>query len=227
MTMWGHFSYAEFIACLSFVRGRRQGDDGCECSIAPGREAPSINHPQQRASPALFSIDIGGSLIKIVYFSPDSTLEGLPGGRLHFVKFETRRVEQAIEFVRSMGLTAGAAATPTRPLSVKATGGGAFKFATLFSERLGVTLTKEDEMSCLVAGANFLLRAIRDEAFTFHHGVKHFVTPAPEASDSFFPYLLVNIGSGVSMLRVGGGRGGGGSARGGQRGICGRQHEQP
>ena len=31
-------------------------------------------------------------------------------------------------------------------------------------------------MSCLVAGANFLLRAIRDEAFTFRHGVKQFVS---------------------------------------------------
>ena len=59
---------------------------------ASAREAPSINLPRQRASPALLAIDIGGSLIKIVYFSPDSTLEGLPGGRLHFVKFETSKV---------------------------------------------------------------------------------------------------------------------------------------
>lgn len=41
---------------------------------------------------------------------------------------------------------------------MKATGGGAFKFANLFKEKLGVTLDKVDEMDCLVAGANFLLK---------------------------------------------------------------------
>jgi pantothenate kinase len=40
----------------------------------------------------------------------------------------------------------------------KATGGGAFKYADVFKERLGVSLEKEDEMDCLVAGANFLLK---------------------------------------------------------------------
>jgi pantothenate kinase len=40
----------------------------------------------------------------------------------------------------------------------KATGGGAYKYADLFKERLGVSLDKEDEMDCLVAGANFLLK---------------------------------------------------------------------
>lgn len=41
---------------------------------------------------------------------------------------------------------------------MKATGGGAFKFADLFKEKLGIVLDKEEEMSCLVAGANFLLK---------------------------------------------------------------------
>lgn len=40
----------------------------------------------------------------------------------------------------------------------KATGGGAYKYADLFKQRLGITLDKEDEMDCLVAGANFLLK---------------------------------------------------------------------
>jgi pantothenate kinase len=42
--------------------------------------------------------------------------------------------------------------------SGKATGGGAYKYADLFKERLGVSLEKEDEMDCLVAGSNFLLK---------------------------------------------------------------------
>jgi pantothenate kinase len=48
---------------------------------------------------------------------------------------------------------------------VKATGGGAYKFADLFKERLGVGLDKEDEMNCLVAGANFLLKVENSISF--------------------------------------------------------------
>ncbi|KAK1385789.1 PPPDE domain-containing protein [Heracleum sosnowskyi] len=36
--------------------------------------------------------------------------------------------------------------------------GGAFKFDDLFEEKLGVSIDKEDEMDCLMAGANFLLK---------------------------------------------------------------------
>ncbi|KAG4378724.1 hypothetical protein GLYMA_17G089200v4 [Glycine max] len=84
---------------------------------------------------------------------------------------------------------------------IKATGGGAHKFADLFKERLGLSLDKEDEMSCLVAGANFLLKAIRHEAFTHMEGQKEFVQID---TNDLFPYLLVNIGSGVSMIKVDG-----------------------
>lgn len=41
---------------------------------------------------------------------------------------------------------------------MKATGGGAYKFADLFKERLGMSIEKEDEMNCLVSGANYLLK---------------------------------------------------------------------
>lgn len=47
----------------------------------------------------------------------------------------------------------------------KATGGGAYKFADLFKERLGMSIEKEDEMNCLVAGANFLLKVQSNSAY--------------------------------------------------------------
>ncbi|KAJ6868942.1 hypothetical protein NC651_033893 [Populus alba x Populus x berolinensis] len=56
-------------------------------------------------------------------------------------------------------------------------------------------------MDCLVAGANFLLKAIRHEAFTHMEGQKEFVQID---QNDLFPYLLVNIGSGVSMIKVDG-----------------------
>jgi type II pantothenate kinase len=61
-------------------------------------------------------------------------------------------------------------------LQFRATGGGAYKFGDLFKERLGVTLKKEDEISCLVAGCNFLLRAIWHEAFEFRDNECHFMS---------------------------------------------------
>ena len=84
---------------------------------------------------------------------------------------------------------------------MKATGGGAYKFADLFKEKLGVCLSKEDEMDSLVAGANFLLKSVQDEAFTYMDGQKEF---AQIDQDNLYPYLLVNIGSGVSMIKVDG-----------------------
>ena len=54
-------------------------------------------------------------------------------------------------------------------------------------------------MDCLVHGANFLLQAIRDEAFTFIEGRQSFV---PIDAEELYPYLLVNIGSGVSLIKV-------------------------
>jgi len=43
-------------------------------------------------------------------------------------------------------------------------------------EKLGLILEKEDEMECLVGGCNFLLKAIRHEAFTYENGALNFVT---------------------------------------------------
>ncbi|XP_071928751.1 pantothenate kinase 1-like isoform X4 [Coffea arabica] len=84
---------------------------------------------------------------------------------------------------------------------IKATGGGAFKFADLFKEKLGMTLDKVDEMNSLVAGANFLLKAASHEAYTYMDGQKEYVQID---QNDLYPYLLVNIGSGVSMIKVDG-----------------------
>ena len=95
------------------------------------------------------------------------------------------------------GFSASARSTPMR---IKATGGGAYKYAQVFRERLGVVLEKEDEMDCLIRGANFLLQAIRDEAFTYLDGKQTFVPITP--GTELFPYLLCNIGSGVSLIKA-------------------------
>jgi len=60
---------------------------------------------------------------------------------------------------------------------------------------------KVDELTCLITGCNFLLKNISDEAFVYNRN------GSPEyefqiADPHVFPYMLVNIGSGVSILKV-------------------------
>ena len=56
-------------------------------------------------------------------------------------------------------------------------------------------------MSCLIKGCNFLLKNISDEAFVFQrHGNPEYKFQT--ADPNIFPYLLVNIGSGVSIMKV-------------------------
>ena len=54
-------------------------------------------------------------------------------------------------------------------------------------ERLGLLLDKEDEMDCLVGGANFLLRAIRHEAFMYENGQTVFALSNCERSPAVSP----------------------------------------
>ncbi|KAI8477521.1 MAG: pantothenate kinase 2-like protein [Monoraphidium minutum] len=218
------------------------------------RGAPSIVLPHQEATYVRhIALDIGGSLIKLVYFSPDpeadaaaaasssssssssssdgagpsgsggaaagaadaaaGKAERLPrshhtqqhpkGGRIHFVKFETARIADCLDFIEAKGLHRCLGRDGFQhEMRVKATGGGAHRFADMFKERLGLVIEKEDEISCAVGGCNFLLRAISHEAFTFTSGQSNFLT-FPSDSD-LYPYLLVNIGSGVSIIKVDG-----------------------
>ena len=56
-------------------------------------------------------------------------------------------------------------------------------------------------MECLISGLNFLVRQIQYEVFTYDER-----RPEPiqyeNNSQDLFPYMLVNIGSGVSIIKV-------------------------
>jgi len=64
---------------------------------------------------------------------------------------------------------------------------------------------KEDEIQCLINGCNFLLKHLPNESFTFRLNEDD-ETPELKfqdlSQDEFVPYLLVNIGSGVSIIKV-------------------------
>lgn len=166
-----------------------------------------------------FAIDIGGSLTKIAYYSTVSHRKVLynadndgtsssDGGdyhyesseteRLHFVKFETKYIEHWLDFIRKHLVCSKESMLGK---SIKATGGGAYKFAELIQQKLGLMVEKEDEIGSLIKGCNFLLRNIPDEQFSYsrHEDPEYrFINSEP----NIFPYLLVNIGSGVSIMKV-------------------------
>jgi len=88
---------------------------------------------------------------------------------------------------------------------VCATGGGAFKFEKLFREALHISLHKEDELSALVKGIDFCIHTCANECYTLSSF--HFRSPRVQAepfpaATIQYPYLVCNIGSGVSILKV-------------------------
>ncbi|SPQ95542.1 Pantothenate kinase [Plasmodiophora brassicae] len=168
-------------------------------------------------------VDVGGSLSKITFFEsnddPDSAVAafvkrseryGSTGfrdpalsfewrnGRFHFLTFETRRMEGAIEMMRANGLLKTGE-------TLLATGGGAHKFSETIRSRLGLCVVKGDELHCLLWGINFLVQHTRDECYYFANPQRPSMletAPFDMTQGSAFPYLLVNIGSGVSILKV-------------------------
>ena len=205
-------SYLDFLASLT---GASISRDSTEI---PNPSTPtSASHRSLGAAPSIvlphmqyvnhFAVDIGGSLVKLVYFSQErsqktrSARYDKHGGRLHFVKFETSRLPQLFDFIQSKRMHILEDNPEGMKPIVKATGGGAYKHVEDFQNRLGLELEKVDEMESLVTGTNFLLTNLPDEGFTFWKGKKDYISIQSDKSD-LFPYLLVNIGSGVSFLKV-------------------------
>ncbi|KIJ46524.1 hypothetical protein M422DRAFT_165213 [Sphaerobolus stellatus SS14] len=166
------------------------------------------------------------------------TLKHFPGGSLNFERFETSNIEDCVAFIQeliSRSATVNGVSEKEMRKSVKimATGGGAHRFYELFSESLGVEVSREDEMECLIEGLRFITH-IPEEVYFFSDELIYTVShpertlPAqfavdaegnpilerpspdpPKYSVSFakhaipqFPCLLVNIGSGVSIIKV-------------------------
>ncbi|XP_015792590.1 pantothenate kinase 3 isoform X2 [Tetranychus urticae] len=182
-----------------------------------------------------FGMDIGGTLVKLVYFEPtDNTPDdeknetetvkiirhylksrsayGKTGKRdvhlqmecsiknrrgiLHFVRFPTSEMPVFISLARSKGIAQLAS-------TVCATGGGAYKFEKQFSEELNLTLKKFDELASLIHGIHFIERYNPQECFYLQNPMEDekFRKIPFDFSDSY-PFLVVNIGSGVSILAV-------------------------
>ncbi|CAK7272855.1 hypothetical protein SEPCBS119000_005342 [Sporothrix epigloea] len=185
------------------------GSGGRRGESANGRaHSPSEHHlpfdirlPNHHAVVSHIAVDIGGTLAKVVYFSREAASAD-PGGRLNFLCFETDKIDDCIDFLLDLKQR-HLAANGSRPseLCVMATGGGAYKYYDRIRTRMGTNVLSEDEMECLIIGLDFFIAEIPREVFTYSEtDPMHFAAP----TDDLYPYMLVNIGSGVSMLKVSG-----------------------
>ncbi|RLN76674.1 hypothetical protein BBJ28_00006498 [Nothophytophthora sp. Chile5] len=151
------------------------------------------------------------------------------GGTIHFIKcvFQTAKMDEITDFVRrrffhryikKIACTGGGAfkvipeqgrgpaICPRAALTASC-----FKqFSSLFASRLGIELQKADEINALIQGLNFVLRQAEEECYTFVNVVPDTqglgcatktLLPKPDKRE-LYPFLLVNIGSGVSILKV-------------------------
>ncbi|KZT57812.1 fumble [Calocera cornea HHB12733] len=153
-----------------------------------------------------------------------AAMKNLPGGSLNFERFQTEDIEECVDFIQDLIAQSAAAngvsiAEMRRSVEIMATGGGAHKFYDLFTKRLEVEVHREDEMECLIKGLRFIT-LIPSETFWYSDELVQSVTrqtiemerPSPDPPQyqvSFdenptpqLPCLLVNIGSGVSIVKV-------------------------
>jgi type II pantothenate kinase len=146
-------------------------------------------------------VQIGGSLAKLVYFSRENGSQD-GGGRLNFLTFETDRIDLCIDFIQELKQNQSRlnGSTPAQ-LCVMATGGGAYKFYDRMKNVLQVDIVQADEMGSLIMGLDFFITEIPREVFTYSEEEP---MQFAEARADIYPYLLVNIGSGVSMVKVSG-----------------------
>lgn len=186
-----------------------------------------------------FGLDIGGTLVKLVYFEPkDITAEeekeeveslksirkyltsnvayGSTGirdvhlelkdltlcgrkGNLHFIRFPTHDMPAFIQMGRDKNFS-------SLHTAFCATGGGSYKFEQDFLTIGDLQLRKLDELDCLIKGILY----IDSVGFNGRSQCYYFENPAdsekcqklPFDLKNPYPLLLVNIGSGVSILAV-------------------------
>lgn len=128
----------------------------------------------------------------------DQSLRGRRGS-LHFIRFPTSEMSAFLDLAKSKNFSSLSS-------TICATGGGAYKFEQDFQMRVNLELHKFDELDCLIKGIHHIDRNAlgpKSECY-FWKQPKH-----PELCEkvSFdfrdpYPYLVVNVGSGVSILTV-------------------------
>jgi len=136
------------------------------------------------------------------------------GGKLHFISFSTERMTSAVQMIKVNNLHHYVGRM------LHATGGGAHKYKDLFEAELGLTFVPQDELGTVIQGMAYLVDNVPGQCYTMRVGSDspqsdslHLVRSpslAPLRQEplsvtsvgELFPFLLCNIGTGVSIVRV-------------------------
>ena len=136
-------------------------------------------------------------------------------GSLHFIRFPTSQMPSFIELAQEKGMAKLAS-------TLCATGGGAYKFQDVIESAVRLQLHKFDELDSLIRGVDYMENNNPTELFFYaqpkenggHNEATAADATAPNSvnsdtwekraynSDQVYPFMLVNIGSGVSILKV-------------------------
>ncbi|XP_026273720.1 pantothenate kinase 3 isoform X1 [Frankliniella occidentalis] len=117
-------------------------------------------------------------------------------GSLHFIRFPTSEMGNFLELAKSKGMA-------TLVTTVCATGGGAFKFEDSFQREVNMKLMKFDELDSLIRGILYIETNNPKECYYFSDPTSdENCQKVPYDLSNPYPFLLVNIGSGVSVLTV-------------------------
>jgi len=136
-------------------------------------------------------------------------------GVIHFIRFPTDKMMSFIKLVKSKGFAQMSS-------TVCATGGGAVKYTDDAERELGMQLHKADELESLIKGIEFVAANNADECYYYDKPLNdekcrkvlwrwssarcsstdHKFVGEPNPEGLQYPYVVCNIGSGVSVLVV-------------------------
>jgi len=169
-------------------------------------------------------VDSGGSFTKIVYFRPlsppnlpsyvlrdqelpkelpglhpDPNLEIIDKGTLKFIKIPRHKSHDFMDFVQQTNLH-----SQFKIERLNITGGGAFRLAHELTQKLQIIVEPLSETEMLVKGLNYLLENdLSNEVYTVDATTKEkSFGVLDHVKEDYFPYILVNIRSGVSILKI-------------------------
>lgn len=171
----------------------------------------NITLPKHNSEIIHISVDIGGSLTKLVYFTKSKQInDELNGGKLHFKDFQTENFQtEVLKFMINLIRRSFDKKTLPPITYIMATGGGSQKFYNLMNKtfiknKLPMKIMAEDEMECLIKGLDWFITKIPNEIFIYdlQDNSTKFISNPYTSDNQIYPYLLVNIGSGVSMIKV-------------------------
>jgi type II pantothenate kinase len=158
----------------------------------------------------------GETGIRDEHLQLDNVLINGRTGTLHFIRFPTERMIHFIQLVKSKGFAQMSS-------TVCATGGGAIKYAYEAEAELGMQLHKADELESLISGIEFIAENFVDECYYYDNPLdsekcrkviwrwssarcsttdSQYTNENRAESGLQYPYVVCNIGSGVSVLVV-------------------------